>query len=104
MGYGLNWEIQGNSPTDRPTLMNRDAFEVLNVVVLLGRGKIKQSSDYSKQTFVDKKTMPDTRYGSRGRLGRGRNAKTARNSKSFVTEGRTDTARCRVACPPQKAR
>ena len=42
MGYGLNWEIQGNSPTDRPTLMNRDAFEVLNVVVLLGRGKIKQ--------------------------------------------------------------
>ena len=42
MGYKLIWEIQGNSPTDRPTLMNRDAFEVLNVVVLLGRGKIKQ--------------------------------------------------------------
>ena len=32
------------------------------------------------------KTRPDTRQDSRGRLGRGRNAKTARNSEIFVTD------------------
>ena len=48
------------------------------------------------------KTRPDTRQDSRGRLGRGRNAKTARNSEIFVTYFRTDTARCRVACPRLK--
>ena len=31
-------------------------------------------------------TRPDTRQDSRGQLGRGRNAKTARNSKIFVTD------------------
>ena len=36
------------------------------------------------------KTRPDTRQDSRGRLGRGRNAKTARNSKKLGTDGRTD--------------
>ena len=35
-------------------------------------------------------TRPDTRQDSRGRLGGTRNAKTARNSKIFVTDGRTD--------------
>ena len=51
-------------------------------------------------------TRPDTRQDSRGRLGRGRNEKTARNSKIFWTYRRTDlptdTARCRVACPRLK--
>ena len=38
-----------------------------------------------------------------GRLGRGRGAKTARIPKMLQTDGpmdgRTDTARCRIACP-----
>ena len=48
------------------------------------------------------RTRPDTRHQRRGRLGRGSNAKTARNSEMLRTDGRTDgrtnTARCRVAC------
>ena len=36
------------------------------------------------------KTRPDTRQSSRGRLGRSSNAKTARNSKTWQTDGRTD--------------
>ena len=35
-------------------------------------------------------TRPDTRQDSRGRLGKGRNAKTSRNSEIFVTDGPTD--------------
>ena len=35
-----------------------------------------------------RKTRPDTRQDSRGRLGRGRNAKSARNSEIFVTDVR----------------
>ena len=34
-------------------------------------------------------TRPDTRQDSRGQLGRGRNAITARNSTKFVTDRRT---------------
>ena len=47
-------------------------------------------------------TRPDTQQDSRRRLGRGRNAKTARNSEIFVTDIPTDMARCRVACPRLK--
>ena len=35
-------------------------------------------------------------------MGRGNNAKTARNSELWPTDVRTDTARCRVACPRLK--
>ena len=49
-----------------------------------------------------KKTRPDTRQFRRGRFGRSSNVKTARNSKMLRTDGPTDTARCRVACPRLK--
>ena len=35
--------------------------------------------------MIERVTRPDTRQDSRGRLGRGRNAKTARNSKILIT-------------------
>ena len=53
-------------------------------------------------------TRPNTRQSSRGRLGRSSNAKIARNSEMLPTyrrtDGPTDTARCRVACPRLKKR
>ena len=48
-------------------------------------------------------TRPDKQQDSRGRLGRGGDAKTARNLKTYRTDrrtnGPTDTAKCSVACP-----
>ena len=50
-------------------------------------------------------TRPDTRQDSRGRLGRGRYTKTARNKKKLGRmDGRTNTARCRVASPRLKTK
>ena len=50
----------------------------------------------------EEETRLDTRQSSRGRLGRSRNAKTARNLKMWPTDLPTDlptdTARSRVAC------
>ena len=40
--------------------------------------------------FLVTKTRPDTRQSSRGRLGRSSNTNTARNSKMWWTDGRTD--------------
>ena len=48
-----------------------------------------------------KKTRPDTRQSSRGRLSRSWNAKTACKFRN-VLDGLTDTASCRVACPRLK--
>ena len=43
-----------------------------------------------------RKTRPDTRQSSRGRLGRSSNAKTVHNYR--ISDRPTDTSRCRVAC------
>ena len=55
---------------------------------------------------LPEETRPATRQNIRGRMGRGSNTKTASNQKIFQTDGRTngptDTARCRVACPRLK--
>ena len=60
--------------------------------------KIDQNCDVS----CPKKTGPDTMQSSCGWLGRSSNAKTAWNSKKFVTYQPTDTAWCTVACPRLK--
>ena len=65
-----------------------------------------QATKTNTNIVINMKTRPDTRQYSRGRLGRGCNAKTARNSKIFRTDlptyRPTNMARCRVACPRLK--
>ena len=48
------------------------------------------SATIRPHTIIQIRTRPDTRQDSRGRLGRGSNAKTARNSEMWWTDGRTD--------------
>ena len=62
------------------------------------RGNIHKYSSESET----KGTRQDTRQSNRGRLGRSSNAKLAIQKRYGGIDGRTDRARCRVACPRLK--
>ena len=100
--------LLNKSPNKSPkcwTSVNLDSFQT---VLWIYQGENGFRVCYILYRHLDAlwRTRPDTRQDSRGRLGNGRDAKIARNSKIFVTYRHTDlptdTARCRVACPRLK--
>ena len=71
--------------------------KLLNLIILFERKVIDTEWNW---------TWPDTRKSSCERLGRSSNAKTTHNFRNICygrTDRPTDTARCRVACPPLKS-
>ena len=90
-----------NQPTNRPTdtASYRGALSHLITSV----NAFKNAKDKLKETHLKKQGQIHGNPVEGGwALGRSCNAKTARNSKRLRTEGRTNTARCRVACPRLK--
>ena len=68
------------------------------------REKLRKKKETKKRNKERKKkyikTRPDTRQDCRGRLGRGRNAKTACNSKIFGTDKPTHQHGKELSCVP----